>query len=322
MRDPLPTGESTLDVSIIVPFWNEAGNLLRLSEALREALSGQTRSWEVLLVDDGSTDTSVGDAEGIREADEHFRLVSLKTHLGKSAALAAGRDRARGSFIVTIDADLQDPPDMIPVFLDKLDEGFDVVAAVRNKRQEPMHRRAASAVFNRTMKWATGVPLQDMNAGLKAYRKSVIDTIHLSRGMHRFIPVLAHGLGFSVAEVPVQHGERFAGRTKYGPWRYVETVASLGTVMLLRHGPDAAMHKLTRTAALFGAFGTALILLGWLLGMPAIQVGGVITFLLGTQFLVGRLVAEILLQFHCSASSALPAYEAESPAPVEESLRP
>ena len=113
---------------------------------------------------------------------------------------------------------------MIPVFLDRLDEGLDVVAAVRNKRQEPVHRRAASAVFNRTMRWVTGVPLQDMNAGLKAYRKSVIDTIHLSRGMHRFIPVLAHGQGYSVAEIAVQHGERFAGRTKYGPWRYVETV--------------------------------------------------------------------------------------------------
>ncbi len=316
--DRLPTTAPGVRASVIVPFWNEAGNLPHLSAALRAALNEQDRTWEVLLVNDGSTDASVEEARAISEADDRFRLISLKKHQGKSAALAAGRDLARGQSIVTIDADLQDPPEMIPVFLDKLDEGVDVVAAVRHQRKESVHRRAATAVFNRTIKWVTGVPLQDMNAGLKAYRRSFIDTIHLSRGMHRFIPVLAHGQGFSVAEVPVQHRERFAGQTKYGLWRYLETVACLGTVMLLRSGAAAALRRLIRLGALLVVIGIGLLIFGWLAGSVAALIGGAIACLLGSQFIIGRLIAEILFQFSSTAKVAPPPYELETPPPASQ----
>jgi len=303
----------TAEVSVIVPFWNEGGNLEPLADELRAALEGQHRAWEVLLVDDGSTDGCRDEARAIAGGDDRFRVVALRRHAGKSAALAAGRDRSCGAVLVTIDADLQDPPAAIPAFLDAIDEGHDVVAAWRIGRREPLYRRMASAIFNWMLMLGTGVPIHDMNAGLKAYRRSALESIHLSRGMHRFLAIFAHGRGFDVTELPVEHRPRHSGRTKYGIWRYAETIVGLVTVVVLREGPDAAMRQLVRIAGVVAPVGLVLTIVGGLASSMLALAIGVVMLMVAFQLLIGRMLAEILFQLVATGSAPPPYVLVEEP---------
>lgn len=284
------------EVSVLVPFLNEVGNLAPLADELTRALEAQPRSWEVLLVDDGSDDGSLELARRLGAGDPRFRVEALPRHMGKSAALAAGQRAARGRRIVTIDADLQDDPAAIPAFLDALDHGHDVVAARREGRKEPLHRRLATAAFNRVMRLLSGAPISDMNAGLKAYRREVLESIRLTRGMHRFLAVVAHARGHSIAEIPVVHRARHSGRTKYGLGRYLETLVCLVVVGFVRRGPDHALLLLVRVGGLLAVAGACLLVAGTAWGAAWPSAVGMLLFASGAQLLTGRIVAEVLAQ--------------------------
>lgn len=292
-------------VSVVVPFFDEAGNLPALVAELREVLDRLDRPVEVLLVDDGSTDGSVVAARAAVGDDRRFRLLSLHGRFGKSAALAAGRDHSRGGIIVTLDADLQDPPESIPELLAVIDAGSDLAAGRRLDRRCAWHRRLWSLMFNRFLRACSGLDIHDVNCGMKAYRRRVLEAIHMSPGMHRFTPIVAHGHGFRVREVFVPNRPRHAGRTKYGAFRYFE--ASLGLLGALYVRPSrsplmsfGALGALLLLAAVAGGAGYAL----WGTASGTLHVYALLGLgaagLLGAMLLAVGLVGELILQ-RCQA---------------------
>ena len=302
-------------MSVIVPFLDERESLPALVEELRATLDRLDRSAEVVLVDDGSTDGSTDAALAAIGADPRFRLVRLRHNCGKSAAIAAGRDHSTGSVLVTLDADLQDSPERIPAFLAELDAGADFVAGWRTDRSAPWHRRVLSNVFNVLTARITGIGVHDMNSGFKAYRREVIEAVHLSPGVHRYLAVIAHGMGYSVREVPAPHRPRQHGRSKFGPWRYPEAIAGFGIAMLARRSTREALAGLgTIGAAVWSLtlLGAGLAAIGVLpFGIPlgiALAAGAVI----GTQLLVARYAVELVLQHAAAIGAAANPYTVEA----------
>ena len=216
----------TLTLSIIVPAFNEEESVATLYEdicanASKLVSSKRIDDWDVWFVDDGSTDATGDKLVCLAHQHERVHLISFASNRGKSAALQAGFNHALGDIIITMDADLQDDPCEFERFLDKIDEGFDLVSGWKRKRHDPLEKRMASKLFNTVTAKATGIPLHDFNCGFKAYRRAVIEHIHLSRDMHRYIPVLAASAGFTCAEIEVAHHARKHGISKYGAKRYV-----------------------------------------------------------------------------------------------------
>lgn len=301
---------------MVVPFLDERENLPRLVDELRAVIAELGRPVEVLLVDDGSTDGSAEVVERHIDGDGRFRVVRLRRNYGKSAAMAAGRDASRGRILITMDADLQDPPEAIPRFLEAIDAGHDVVAGWRQGRAGPWHRRLLSDVFNWLITRVTGVRIHDVNSGFKAYRREALEAIHLSPGMHRYTAILAHGYGFRVTEVVARHRDRFAGHTKFGLWRYVEALIGFVLALSLCRGLRAPLTALGRTALLLIALALALVLL-WAVGIlpsghgggPGWVAFGAWTFgLLGVQLLVLRLALEWSAQSRRNGGRTSPLY--------------
>jgi len=248
------------DISVVIPVYNEEGNLAELHTRLTEVLSGLGRSYEIVLIDDGSTD---GTWQGIQTegaADEHLVAVRHRRNFGKAQALASGFAAARGDIIVTMDGDLQDDPDELPRFLAKLDEGYDVVSGWKQRRQDPLGKTLPSRFFNLTVRRVSGVPLHDFNCGYKAYRRDVTRSIRLYGELHRFTPVLAHAEGFRIGELPVRHHARTWGRSKYGWSRLVKGFLDLLTVTFLTQYRQRPMH-------LFGLPGLMALVVGVLIGL-------------------------------------------------------
>src|SRR5690242_15519951 len=208
-------------VSVVVPLLNEEATLERLYQELEAALGPAGLEWEVVFVDDGSTDGSYRELVRLHSAHLNVRVVRLRRNFGKAAALAAGIEVAAGELVVTMDADLQDDPAEIPNLLAKLDEGFDVVSGWKCDRHDPFVRRFVSRIYNTATRLATGVRLHDMNCGLKAYRAEVFEHVRLYGERHRFVPVLAHHLGYSITELPVNHRARANGHSRFGIERYL-----------------------------------------------------------------------------------------------------
>ena len=191
-------------LSIIVPVYNEQENLPLLYDAVFEAVTPLNLSWEVLLVDDGSRDQSAAVMEQLAARDpQHVRLVILRRNFGQTAAIAAGIDHAEGEILVLMDADLQNDPSDIPMMLQKINEGYDVVSGWRKNRQDDISRRLPSQFANRLISWATGVYLHDYGCTLKAYRREVLTGFRLYGEMHRFIPAYANAVGAKIIELPV-----------------------------------------------------------------------------------------------------------------------
>ena len=214
-----------MDVSFVIPVRNEQESLRPLIEEILEHVP--MTLFEILLVDDGSTDGSTETIDELAEREEAVRAVHLDRHRGKSAALAAGFARAQGSIVITMDSDLQDEAAEIPRFIEKVNEGFDLVCGWKSVRHDPLFKRMASRVYNGWVGWLFAVPLHDINCGFKAMRREVIETIPLTRGMHRLFPVLALRAGYSLTELPVEHRRRRYGRSKYGAGRYVTGFADV-----------------------------------------------------------------------------------------------
>jgi glycosyltransferase involved in cell wall biosynthesis len=242
-----------LELSVVIPVYNERENLIPLHESLTESLGG--RSYELVFVDDGSTDGSLEELDRLADSDpEHVRVVQLRRNFGQTAAIAAGIDYSIGELVVLIDADLQNDPTDIPMLLEKLDEGYDVVSGWRRNRKDKfLTRRVPSMVANWLISRVTGVALHDYGCTLKAYRRDVLEGFRLYGEMHRFIPAYAGSVGARITEVPVRHHPRRHGDTKYGLDRTVKVLLDLFTVKFL-------ISYALKPIYLFGGTGVALIL--------------------------------------------------------------
>jgi glycosyltransferase involved in cell wall biosynthesis len=292
-------------LSVVVPLLNEEATVGQLYDELEAALAPTGLAWEVVFVDDGSTDGSYRELVRLHAAHLNVRVVRMRRNFGKAAALSAGIEIATGEVVVTMDADLQDDPAEIPNLLAKLDEGFDVVSGWKCDRHDPLVRRFVSRIYNAVTRIATGVKLHDMNCGLKVYRAEVFEHVRLYGERHRFVPVLVHHLGFSVAEMPVNHRARTNGHSRFGIERYLRAPFDLLTIVFMGRYRYRPLH-------LFGGVGLAASVAGGAIlsyltvlkvggagigGRPLLLLGVLLVFV-GIQFLSLGLIGEMLTSHH------------------------
>jgi len=247
------------ELSVVIPIRNEAPSLVELHDELTDTLTAWGRPYEILIVDDGSTDDSFATLSRLQALDPHLRVIRLRRHFGQTAAFAAGFDHARGHFIVTSDGDLQNDPRDIPRMIETLERGNDIVCGWRKMRKDPfMSRRLPSIVANRVISIVTGVQLHDYGCSLKVFRADVVKSLKLYGEMHRFLPAIASEQGVTIAETVVNHRERRHGRSKYGIGRTIRVILDLLTVKFL-------LSYSTRPVQIFGLIGFAMGLPGFLI---------------------------------------------------------
>ena len=292
-------------ISVVVPVHDEERSVALLHDELRSALEPLGTPWEVIFVDDGSTDGTFGALTRLHNAEQNVRVVRLRRNFGKAAALGAGFDQAQGDTVVTIDGDLQDDPAEIPRLLAKLDEGFDLVSGWKTRRRDPLSRRILSRIFNRVTGLFSGVRLHDMNCGLKAYRAEVVHGLRLYGELHRFIPVLAHYRGFRIAELPVNHRARGHGRSRYGVERYLRGFLDLLTVSFIGRYRHRPLHLFGGLGLVLGLVGTAILVyltvlkvLGHAIGHRPLLMLGVLLVVIGMQFFSLGLISEMITSHH------------------------
>ena len=248
--------QEQIDLSIVIPIFNEEGNLEELYDRLTNALVPIKQSYEIIFVDDGSTDRSFEISRQIAQIDPNVRSIRFRRNFGQTAAMSAGFDHARGDVIIPMDADLQNDPLDIERLLQKLDEGYDVVSGWRADRKDGFILRRLPSIFaNRLIGRLTGVHLHDFGCTLKAYRREIIENINLYGELHRFIPVLAKLVGAEIAEIKVKHHPRTRGKSKYGISRTIRVVLDLITIKFL-------MSYSTRPIQIFGLMGLLSLLTG------------------------------------------------------------
>jgi glycosyltransferase involved in cell wall biosynthesis len=292
-------------ISVVVPVHDEERSVTLLYDELQSALEPLHEPWEVIFVDDGSTDGTFSALTRLHSSEQNVRVVRLRRNFGKAAALVAGFDQAQGETVVTIDGDLQDDPAEIPRLLAKLDEGFDLVTGWKTHRRDPISRRLLSRIFNRVTSAFSGVRLHDMNCGLKAYRKEVVHGLRLYGELHRFIPVLAHYRGFRIAELPVNHRPREHGRSRYGVERYLRGFLDLLTVSFIGRYRHRPLHLFGGLGLLLGAIGSAILIyltvvkaLGHAIGQRPLLLLGVLLVVIGMQFFSLGLISEMITSHH------------------------
>ncbi len=287
-------------VSLVIPGINESESLGELAARIAQSLDGR-HEYEILFVDDGSTDDSWKVISGLHAKDARIRGYRLRKNFGKAMALAVGFEHARGEIIITMDADLQDDPADLHAFIARIEEGSDVVVGWKVERLDPTNRLVLSRIFNGTVRRATGVKLHDMNCGFKAYRREVLRTIPLYGDLFRFIPAFAAWQGFLVAEVPIKHHARKYGTSRYGLERILRGFFDLLSVIFLTRYSKKPMH-------LFGLIGLILTTIGfltegyltvlWFMGhtihdRPLLLLGA-LEIILGIQFFSTGLIGEFL----------------------------
>ena len=292
-------------ITVVVPVYDEELTLVPLYEELEAVFDSSGRAWEVVFVDDGSSDGSFAALTRLHSAHENVRVIRLRRNFGKAAALAAGFAQARGDVVVTIDADLQDDPGEIPRLLAKLDEGFDLVTGWKTKRRDPWLRRALSRLFNAATSRVSGLRLHDLNCGLKAYRAYVLQGLRIYGELHRFLPVLAHYRGFRVAELPVNHRPRAHGRSRYGPERYLRGFLDLLTVTFIGRYRHRPLHLFGGLGFLLGMLGFGVLLYltvlkatGEAIGHRPLLLMGVLLVVVGLQFFSLGLLSEMVTSQH------------------------
>jgi glycosyltransferase involved in cell wall biosynthesis len=300
-----------LDLSIVIPVFNEAGNLEELHRELVKTLERTGRIFEIIFIDDGSADPSWTVLRGIQQKDRRVKLIRLRRNFGQTAALAAGFDRAAGEVIISLDADLQNDPADIPALLQKIEEGSDIVSGWRRSRKDKfLSRRVPSVIANKLISWLTGVKLHDYGCTLKAFRSEVIKSVKLYGELHRFIPAIASQLGVQISEVEVNHRPRKHGKSKYSIFRFTKVILDLLTVKFL-------LSYSTRPLQIFGIIGLGSASAGaiisiWLsikrlffgqsLANRPLLLLGVILIVIGFQFIMLGLLAEIMVRAYHESS--------------------
>jgi glycosyltransferase involved in cell wall biosynthesis len=312
-------------ISVVVPVRDEERTVEPLYEELATALGPLDEPWEVVYVDDGSRDGTHEALIRLYESTSNVRVVRMRRNAGKAAALDAGFGVVEGDVVVTIDGDLQDDPAEIPRLLATLDEGYDLVSGWKTRRNDPFARRAFSRVFNTVTAWLSGVHLHDMNCGLKAFRADVARNLDLYGELHRFIPVLAHDLGFRVTELGVNHRPREHGRSRYGFERYARGFLDLLTVSFMSRYRHRPLHLFGGLGLVLGMVGTVILvyltivkLTGEPIGRRPLLLLGVLLVVVGIQFLSLGLLSELVTSQHRERSRT--AVDRPSPL-VDEILR-
>ncbi len=292
-------------LSVVVPLYNEAESLPELLLSLKNVLDAMPCDYELIFVDDGSSDDSVSLLRELGEGDAHLRLIECRRNFGKSTALSAGFSVARGGVIITLDADLQDDPEEIPVLLDELYHGFDFVQGWKVKRRDPWHKRWPSRLFNCVTSWISGIKLHDCNCGLRVCRREVIENVQLYGELHRYLPALAHGMGFKVTERGVKHHPRKYGTSKFGPERFLRGFFDFMVVAFLMRFSQKPMHFFGRIGLLLvlcgggiGVYLTVQKIMGENIAFRPLLTLGVLLLILGFLFLATGLLGELIVFLH------------------------
>lgn len=300
-----PVAAVAPDISVVAPAYNEEESVRKLWEKIDAVLGGSAWSYEVLFVDDGSSDNT-WEALRALQADQPatVRAIRLRRNFGKAAALSVGFGAARGKFIITMDADLQDEPAEIPNLMAKLEEGYDLVSGWKRERNDPLEKRIPSRLFNAVTRKISGLELHDFNCGLKAYRAEVVRELPLYGELHRYIPILAHADGYRVTEIPVKHHAREFGISKYGLGRYFKGFLDLLTVAAITRFVQRPGHLFGGAGLLMGALG--FLILCWLtfvkfyfnegIGQRPLLLFGVLLMILGLQLISVGLVGELIIR--------------------------
>ena len=291
-----------MNISIVIPVFNERDSLPDLVDELVHNLS-EYKTWEVIFIDDGSSDGSTEWLSKLCIESKNFKMIQFYRNYGKSAALREGFKAAAGEYIITMDADLQDDPAEIKNLIAKLEEGWDLVSGWKKTRVDPLNKRLPSKLFNMVTRFMTGVKIHDFNCGLKGYRNSVVKSIDVYGGRHRYIPALAGQRKFKVTEIVVNHRSRKFGNTKYGGSRLFHGFFDLITILFLNRYNQQPLH-------LFGSFGIGFLSIGFFveccvlyykywLGHPfskhmALLTFGVMLIVIGIQFFSIGLLGELM----------------------------
>jgi len=294
------TGPPAPDISVVIPGLNEAESLPELTNRLCNALEGKA-TFEIIFVDDGSTDNSWEVIRQMQAAHPQVSGVRLRSNFGKAMALSAGFERARGEIVVMMDADLQDDPADLGKFVEAIEAGADVVVGWKVNRLDPQNRLILSRIFNGTVRVVTGVKLHDMNCGFKAYRAEVLQSIPIYADLFRFIPVFAEWQGFKVAEVPITHHQRKYGKSRYGIERVLRGMFDLMTVTFISRYSRKPMHLFGLIGLLMGGLGfaicgylTAIWFMGEPIGHRPLLILGTLLVIVGLQFFSLGLISEFL----------------------------
>lgn len=294
-----------MKISVVIPVFNEEGSIKELYGQISTALKNQ-KKYEIIFINDGSSDKSEKAIIDLSNEDKRVKLISFYRNFGKSAALSEGFKYASGEIIITMDADLQDDPNEISNLISKLDEGYDLVSGWKQKRYDPWTKTFPSKIFNFVTRILTGVNIHDFNCGLKAYRSSVIKSIEVFGGRHRYIPALAGQMNFSVSEIVVNHRPRIYGETKYGGSRIFHGFFDLLTILFLNKYTQQPLH-------FFGSIGLVTFTAGFFVELMviyykfvllepfskhiALLLLGVILIIIGIQFFSIGLLGEIIARF-------------------------
>lgn len=244
-----------VELSVIIPIFNERESIPELYEKTISVLESLKKTYELIFVDDGSKDGSRAVLEALHRDKAQVKVIELRKHQGKAAALSMGFKEAQGRIIITLDGDLQDDPDEIPRFLKKIEEGYDLVSGWKRERKDPFSKTIPSRIFNTTTSLLTGIKLHDFNCGFKAYRQEVAKSFNLYGELHRYLPVLAYAEGYCVGELEIKHHPRKYGKTKYGLERFPHGFLDLLTILFLTRFIKRPLH-------FFGMMGTLLTLAG------------------------------------------------------------
>jgi glycosyltransferase involved in cell wall biosynthesis len=292
---------SSCDLSVVIPVYNERGALPGLIDEVGRVCGQLQLDWEIVVVDDGSTDGTTELLEQFEHEHDRLHLVRLRRNVGKSAALMAGFEHSAGETLITMDGDGQDDPAEIPALIDKLDQGYDLVSGWKRHRRDPPVKRWSSRLFNRVTARVSGLKLHDFNSGLKAYSRRCVRSLDVYGELHRFIPVLASQAGWRVSELPVNHRPRVHGGSKFGAARYSRGLFDLMTVVFLGRYRQRPMH-------LFGGIGLILMLAGIAISiyLTILKLGGsaigerpllllgVLMIMVGAQFLTFGLLGQLI----------------------------
>lgn len=292
-------------ISVVIPTYNEEESITELSNQLEKVLSRETRNnYEVLFIDDGSTDSTFSVMKDINKKNPKFKAIRFRRNYGKSAALSVGFKAAKGAVIITMDADLQDDPLEIPNLMNKIRDGFDLVSGWKKKRNDPINKTLPSKFFNYVTAKASGLKLHDFNCGLKAYRSEAAKSLDIYGEMHRYLPVLAHWNGFRITEIPVKHHPRKHGKTKFGASRYIKGFLDLITLLFTSRYLKRPLHFFGTVGALMGLVGFSIdawLTIEWIMGdtflsnRPAALLG-IALIIVGVQLVSLGLLGEMIVK--------------------------